>query len=146
MFTKEVAHTLAFGGSRVLTGANETLQQVAEQLPDSRAAVHANSVLGAPMMSDGKVLVTDEDGNEAAEIVAASPEEGRELLAAALGDFDRAADSLGHIAVTEQTKRYARALDDAGDTSAKEALLSSAADALARRGVLPGVVEALRNE
>ncbi len=146
VFTKEVAHTLAFGGSRVLTGANETLQQVAEQLPESRAAVHANSVLGAPMMSDGKVLVTDEDGNEAAEIVAASPEEGRELLAAALGDFDRAADSLGHIAVTEQTKRYAKALDDAGDTSAKEALLSSAADALARRGVLPGVVEALRNE
>ena len=146
VFTKEVAHTLAFGGSRVLTGANETLQQVAEQLPESRAAVHANSVLGAPMMSDGKVLVTDEDGNEAAEIVAASPEEGRELLAAALADFDRAADSLGHIAVTEQTKRYAKALDDAGDTSAKEALLSSAADALARRGVLPGVVEALRNE
>ena len=146
VFTKEVAHTLAFGGSRVLTGANETLQQVAEQLPDSRAAVHANSVLGAPKMSDGKVLVTDEDGNEAAEIVAASPEEGRELLAAALGDFDRAADSLGHIAVTEQTKRYAKALDDAGDTSAKEELLSSAADALARRGVLPGVVEALRNE
>ena len=146
VFTKEVAHTLAFGGSRVLTGANETLQQVADQLPESRAAVHANSVLGAPMMSDGKVLVTDDDGNEAAEVVAASPEEGRELLAAALGDFDRAADSLGHIAVTEQTKRYAKALDDAGDTAAKEALLNSSADALARRGVLPGVVEALRNE
>jgi hypothetical protein len=146
VFTKEVAHTLAFGGSRVLTGANETLQQVAEQLPDSRAAVHANSVLGAPMISDGKVLVMDVDGNEAAEIVPASPEAGRELLAAALGDFDRAADSLGHIEVTEQTKRLARAMDDAGDTSAKEDLLNSSADALARRGVLPGVVEALRRQ
>ena len=47
--------------------------------------------------------------------------------------------------MTEQTEHYARALDDAGDTSAQEALLSSAADALARRGVPPGVVEALRN-
>ena len=67
-----------------------------------------------------------------------------ELLAAALGDFDRAADSLGHIEVTKQTRRLAGVMEDAGDTSAREDLLSSSADALAERGVLPGVVRALR--
>ncbi len=146
MFTKEVAHSLAFGGSRVLTGANETLRQVAEQLPESRAAVHANAALGAPMATDGRVLVLDTDGNEVAEVVPALPETSRELLAAALGDFERAADSLGHIAVTEQTKRLATVLEDAGDTTERADLLNTSADALARRGVLPGVVEALRQE
>lgn len=146
MFTKEVAHSLAFGGSRVLIGANETLQQVAEQLPESRAAVHANAVLGAPMATDGKVLVVNDDGNERVEVVAASPDEARRLLAASLGDFDRAADALGHIAVTEQTRRLAAVMEDAGDTSARTDLLSTSADALARRGVLPGVVEALRQQ
>ena len=65
--------------------------------------------------------------------MAASPEEGRELAAVAPSDFDRAADSVGHIAVTEQTKHYARALDDAGDTAAKGALLSQ----LGRRRAVP---------
>ena len=146
VFTKEVAHTLAFGGSRVLTGANETLQQVAEQLPESRAAVHANSVLGAPMVSDGKVLVTDEDGNEAAEIVAG-------VTGGGTGAARRSARRL------RPCRRLARAhRGDGADEALREgagrrgrhlgegSAASSAADALARRGVLPGVVEALRNE
>ena len=145
VFDKEVAHALAFGGSRVLTGANETLQQVAEQLPESRAAVHANAVLGAPMATDGKVLVVDDDGNEEVEVVAASPDQARRLLTASLGDFDRAADALGHIEVTERTRLLAEVMEDAGDTSARTDLLTTSADALARRGVLPGVVEALRH-
>jgi hypothetical protein len=146
VFTKEVAHSLAFGGSRVLAGANDTLQQVAEQLPESRAAVHANAVLGTPMTTDGKVLVLDGDGNEVVEVVEAAPDAAREKLAAALGDFDRAADSLGHIEVTQQTKRLAAVLEGEGDTSARSDLLNTSADALARRGVLPGVVEALRQQ
>ena len=146
VFTQEVAHSLAFGGSRVLAGANETLQQVAEQLPQSRAAVHANAVLGAPMATDGKVLAVNDDGTERVDVVAAEPEEARRLLSASLGDFDRAADALGHIAVTEQTRRLAAVMQDEGDTSARTDLLSTSADALARRGVLPGVVEALRHQ
>ena len=96
------------------------------------------------MATDGRVLVLDDDGNEVGEIVPAAPESARELLAAALGDFDRAADSLGHIAVTEQTALLATVLEEAGEDSARSELLDSSADALARRGVLRGVVEALR--
>lgn len=146
VFTKEVAHTLAFGGSRVLEGANETLQQVAERLPESRVAVQANAVLGTPMAADGKVLTITAEGEEIVEVVPGAPGEARELLSAALGDFDRAADSLGHIAVAEQTKRLAAVMAVEGDTSARADLLRGSADALARRGVLPGVVEALRQQ
>jgi len=146
LFTKEVAHTLAFGGSRVLEGANETLRQVAERLPESRAAVHATAVLGTPMAADGKVLTVTAEGEETVEVMPGAPDEARELLSAALGDFDRAADSLGHIAVTEQTKRLADVMAVEGDTSARADLLRGSADALARRGVLPGIVEALRQQ
>lgn len=146
VFTKEVAHTLAFGGSRVLKGANQILQQVAERLPESRAAVHATAVLGTPMVADGKVLEVTADGRETVKIIPGAPAEARQLLSAALGDFDRAADSLGHIAVTEQTKRLAAVMAVEGDTSARADLLRGSAEALARRGVLPGVVKALRQQ
>lgn len=145
VFTREVAHVLAFGGSRVLESANDTLREVAAQLPESRAAVHANAALGAPMAGDGKVLVVDDSGQESVEVVPAEPEEAQQLLSASLGDFDRAADALGHIAVTEQTLRLASVLEDTGDTSARSDLLQESADALERRGVLPGVVQELRS-
>lgn len=144
VFTREVAHTLAFGGTRQLHGANDTLRQVAEQLPGSRAAVHATAALGAPLAREGKVLQVDQRGQEVVDVVQASPGEARELLSAALGDFDRAADSLGHIAVTQQTQQLAAVLSADGDTAARDDLLQGSADALARRGVLPGVVAALR--
>ena len=145
VFTRQVAHTLAFGGSRVLTAANDTLHEVAERLPGSRAAVHATAALGAPMATDGKVLVLDTEGNEVADVVPAEPEQARQLLSASLGDYDRAADALGHIKVTEQTKLLAAVLEDEGDTSTRSELLTTSAETLAQRGVLPGVVEELRS-
>jgi hypothetical protein len=144
VFTKGVAHALAFGGSRVLEGANEILKQVAEQLPQSKAAVHATAVLGTPMAADGKVLTVTGNGKETVKVVPAAPSQARELLSAALRDFDMAADSLGHITITEQTRRLGDLIAAEGDTSGRDELLNQSADALARRGVLPGVVETLR--
>jgi hypothetical protein len=144
VFTKGVAHALAFGGSRVLEGANEILQQVAERLPESKAAVYATAVLGAPMATDGKILTVTDKGKETIKVVPAAPSQARELLSAALRDFDMAADSLGHIAITEQARRLGDVMAAEGDTSARDDLLNQSADTLARRGVLPGVVEALR--
>jgi hypothetical protein len=144
VFTREVAHTLAFGGTRELAGANETLRRITEELPDSNAAVHAAAALGAPMASDGKVLRVTPDGQEAVVMQDASPGEARQLLSAALGDVDRAADALGHIDVTRQTERLADVLAADGDDAGRQDLLDETADVHARRGVLPGVVEALR--
>ena len=144
VFSKDVAHTLAFGGSRVLGTANETLRRVAERLPRSRAAVHATAALGTPMAADGKILTLTAEGKEAVEVRSAAPAQARDLLSAALGDIDGAADSLGHIAVTEQTRRLADVMAVHGDTATRANLLDQTADVLARRGVLPVVVDALR--
>ena len=146
VFTQQVAHTLAFGGSRVLDDANLVLEEVADQLPNSKAAVHATAALGAPMATDGKVLTTNSKGAETVQVVKAAPGRARELLSATLGNFDKAADSLGHIEVTRQTRALAGVLAAEGEESASAALLDASADALARRGVLPGVVEALRRQ
>ena len=144
VFTRDVAHTLAFGGTRVLDRANAVLRQVAEQLPESRAAVHATAVLGTPMATDGKVLTVTSDGRESVHVEPAEPTAARELLSAALGDVDQAADTLGHIAATAQTRRLADVMAAEGDSEGRARLLDTSADALARRGVLPGVVAALR--
>lgn len=144
VFTRDVAHTLAFGGTRELDKANKTLEEVVEQLPGSNAAVHAAVVLGTPLAQDGKVLNVTAPGKGAIEVVRASPSAARELLSAALGDFHRAADSLGHIGVAQKTMELADVLAAEGDTSARVDLLGGSADTLASRGVLPGVVEALR--
>ena len=146
VFTKDVAHALAFGGTRELETANTALKQVAEQLPKSMAAVHASAVLGAPMAQDGKVLKVTRSGEETVKVEKASPAAARDLLSAALRDFDRAADALGHIAIAQKTMQLADMMAADGDTSARADLLNGSADTLARRGVLPGVVEALRQQ
>lgn len=146
VFTRDVAHTLAFGGSRVLDRANATLWEVTGQLPDSSLALHAKAVLGTPLASDGKVLITAPEGGEKVSLQPASPESARQLLSDALGDFDRAADTLGHIGVREQVERLAGVLADEDDTAARDDLLGRSAEALERRDVLPGVVNALRQQ
>jgi hypothetical protein len=146
VFTQDVAHTLAFGGSRVLESANDTLREIAERAPESKAAVHAKAVLGAPKAADGKVLVPTAEGGERVAVVQSEPGEARRLLSEALGDFDRAADALGHIGVTAHTERLAGVLAAEGDTEARDDLLATSAETLSQRGVLPGVVEALREQ
>ncbi len=145
IFTREVAHTLAFGGSRVLSGANDTLREVASRLPGSRLAVHARATLGAPLAAEGKVLVLAPSGEgEMVTVQPARPQEARGLLSESLKDFPAAADSLGHIGVTTYVGKLANALAATGDSDAQQAFVSSSAATLSSRGVLPGVVEALR--
>jgi hypothetical protein len=145
VFTRQVAHTLAFGGSRVLTGANDTLREVIERLPSSRLATHARAALGAPLAEAGKVLVLASDGEgETIALRDARPQEASTLLGESLGDFSAAADSLGHIGVTSYARKLAAALREEGNTGAQQAFVSNAADTLERRGVLPDVVQDLQ--
>jgi len=145
VFTRQVAHTLAFGGSRVLTGANDTLREVIERLPSSRLATHARAALGAPMAEAGKVLVLAPSGEgETIALHSARPQEASTLLGESLGDFSAAADSLGHIGVTSYARKLATALGEEGNTEAQQAFVSNAADTLASRGVLPEVVHDLQ--
>jgi hypothetical protein len=145
VFTRPVAHTLAFGGSRVLAEANDTLRDVVSELPGSRLAVHARAALGAPLATDGKVLELTTDGAaERVSVQSARPQEASALLSEAMQDFPAAADSLGHIGVTSYARKLAGALAADGNTQAQQQFLSDSAATLERRGVLPEVVQALR--
>ena len=55
-FSDDVGRVLTFDGTRYLTAANNTLQEVAAKLSGSLAAVHARVALASPMSRDCKVL------------------------------------------------------------------------------------------
>ena len=61
----------------------------------------------------------------------------------ALDDADAAADTLGHIRYRRAVERYTNVLEEQGAMREAELALTKAQDTLARRGVLPSVVNEL---
>jgi hypothetical protein len=148
VFTEEVGRTLVFNGSRALSGANDTLLEVAERLGDRRIATHAQLALGSPLAGSYKMLVVDSADDSAAgkriATMAAEPIAARQHLSEALLDApEKAADTLGHIAYTEQVAEYGAFLAVQGRRDEAAESLKTAEDVLASRGVLPSVVDDL---
>jgi hypothetical protein len=146
VFTDSVGRTLAFGGSRVLDGANDALAEAAERLPDRRIAVHAQAALGAVAAKPGKVLEEKGSGEKAIRLQKADVPEALEKLGSAYADLEVAADTFGHIDVTQQVMRYAETVKDSGDAKAAGDIATNLADTLETRGVKPAVVEATREK
>jgi hypothetical protein len=142
LFTEEVGRALAFNGSRALDKANETLNQVTEQLGDRRVAMHARVALGNPLAGGYKMLVYGERGEEKAiKTMRAEPELARQHLSEALlEEPQQAADTLGHIAYAQQVSDYTAFLAEEGAASDAAEGLERVEDVLKARGVLPGVV------
>lgn len=114
VFTEEVGRTLVFDGTRVLAGANETLDEVTERLPDRRIAIHARYALAAPEMEPTKTLEV-RDGQS--RIVAS---EGESSAAVGLadtigGELDEAAETFGHILFHRRMDHLAEVLSDQGE-------------------------------
>ena len=149
-FSEDVGRTLAFGGTRYLEGANDTLRNVAEQLEDRRVAKHAHLALGNPLTRDYKRLVVEREANAAAKAIKveeAKPEEAAKQLAQALmQDPDEAAGTLGHIAYKAQVDQYAAFLADHGEADEAAARLQKAEKTLAARGVLPSVLKDMKQQ
>jgi hypothetical protein len=145
VFTEEVGRTLTFAGSRALDGANDTLHEVAERLPGRRIATHAQLALGSPLAGTYKLLVLDGDHDtKRIATMAAEPIAARQHLSEALLDApDRAADTLGHIAYTEQVATYGAFLAEEGRRDEAAETLKTVEDVLSSRGVLTSVVEDL---
>ena len=146
VFTDSVGRTLAFGGTRVLDRANDTLAEAAEQLPDRRIAVHAQAALGAVAAKPGKVLEESGTGEKRVKVQKPDVPEALDQLGAAYADLDVAADTFGHIDVTQQVMQYAETVKESGDAKAAGDIASSLADTLDARGVKPSVVEATREK
>ena len=146
VFTDSVGRTLAFGGSRVLDAANDALAEAAERFPDRRIAVHAQAALGAVAAKPGKVLEEKGSGEKKIRVQQADVSEALDKLGSAYADLDVAADTFGHIDVTQQVMQYAETVKESGDAKAAGDIAGSLADTLESRGVKTAVVEATREK
>ncbi|CCK31038.1 hypothetical protein BN159_6659 [Streptomyces davaonensis JCM 4913] len=153
VYTDEVGRVLAFGGSRghapALDRANDVLREAVERLPDSALAVHAAAALGNTAAVPGRILVQDSTDPRDREFkdVVPDPEQALPLIEKAYGNPVAAADTLGHIGLTRQVEQVAVALAAGGLGNPQEAarLTNDLADTLDARGVLPSVVESVRD-
>lgn len=146
VFTRDVRAVLAVGGTRELSEVNDVLADVAERMPDSRIAMHANAVLGGVAAEPGWVFEDDSAGLVKARVSEPRADEAAERLTAAYGDLDAAAETFGHIDVTAQVVDAAESLSGLGDTARAGALVEDLANTLEQRNVKEEVVAAVRDE
>jgi hypothetical protein len=138
-FSNEVARALAFGGTRSMTHAVRTLQDVAERLDGRNVAVHANLALGRSVANEHKSIA--EDPNDARhplgiKVEAPAFEEAKGRLEEALaGDPNRAAGSLGHIRYRRRAEALGRWLARNGEEDAAYRQVDVAIETLAAREV-----------
>lgn len=137
-FSADVGRVVGFDGSRFLAKGNDTLREVAEQLPERRVAVHADLALGSVLATDYKELVEDSDAPHgiAVEVKPAKADEARDLLDRALtARPETAAESLGHVGYKSRVDRYCEVLAEQGDTDAAASRQETLREALASREV-----------
>jgi hypothetical protein len=63
-FSEDVGRIIALDGSRFLTGGNDVLREVSEQLSDRRVAIHAKLALGTMYSRDFKELVASDGARQ----------------------------------------------------------------------------------
>ncbi|MGI8872835.1 MAG: hypothetical protein ACR2KP_00625 [Egibacteraceae bacterium] len=159
VFTEKVGRVLAFDGSRVLDGANDTLHEVAERLGDRRVALHARYALGAPVAAEGKQLRIPEGasrngsaadgralGDVGADIVTvkAQPKAAQQdLEAALLASPAVAAETFGHIGYRRRVEAFTEVLAAEGEQQHAAQVQGTLHDTLAERGVLDRVLAEL---
>jgi hypothetical protein len=138
-FSDEVARALAFGGTRKMRQAVETLQDVAERLGGRNAALHANLALGRSLAHEYKSIAEDPNDPRhplGIKVEAQATEEARTRLSDALAsDPNRAAESFGHIRYRRRVESLARWLAEHGDPDAAAEQVDTGIDALAGREV-----------
>src|ERR671915_67738 len=138
-FTDDVGRILAFNGSGVLEGGNDTLREVAERLPERPAALHARLALGNVAARDTKRLEPDDRSGEARMRVAidkAKPEEGHALLEEALiAEPAQAVESLGHIRWKRQVDGLSDLLAERGETEEAARVQDVVYETLSKREV-----------
>ena len=138
-FSDDVARTLAFGGTRAMGHAVETLQDVADRLADSNAAVHANVAIGRSLEREYKSLAEDPNDPRhplGIKVDSPAPEEARDRLSKALtSDPQQAAESLGHIRYRRRAEEFGRWLAAHGEADAGYEQVDLAIDTLGSRTV-----------
>ena len=151
LFTENVGRILTFGGSGVLSNANEVLGEVVDRLGTRRVAIHAALALGLPASKDYKILIPAPDTRAGLKIKPrpARPEEARKLLEQALVTRSKeAVETLGHINFVRHSHTVAERLTEADDPAGAANLLAVTYKTLSDRAVqnrkvLTSVLEAV---
>lgn len=156
-FSEDVGRVLAFDGSQVLTGANNTLMEVCERCPDARVTEHAKVALSMPRIKSYKLLRT---GSPAAEreigepvpvsdkqiVEVKSDEKMLTDLASQMetdGPSNMLAQTLGHIDYRYYAESVCQALVQHDLTKSAQTVATQLHDTLKARGALPRVLAQL---
>jgi hypothetical protein len=151
LFGADPGRPLAFWGTTVMPAAIAALEAVVERAPDSRAALHAEAALAAPLAIAYKVL--DVPGADAratsasqvgARIRARPPridEAAERLQAALVAPGSVAAETFGHVGYRHRVERLGGVLARNGDLAGAARTSRQAREVLAGRGVLAEVVD-----
>ncbi|GKQ39664.1 hypothetical protein [Streptomyces sp. A012304] len=139
VFTDEVGRVLALGGSRVMHHANDVLREVVDRIPEEPVATHAASCLLRAAAVPGKILHQGQVRQGVLDL------ETEELTERAYGDCYAAAETLGHIRLTDGVKRVATARGEREEAAPATDLLTTLAQTLKRRRVKPSVIQEIRD-
>jgi hypothetical protein len=151
LFSDEPGRALIVGGTAVMTSAIGALESVVERAPDSRAALHAEAALAAPLAIPYKVLHVPVEGARptSARLAGAelrtrrpAPDEAADRLhAALLSPGTTAAETFGHIDYHRRVDQLSGFLDREGDPAAAAQTERKLREVLASRAVLPRVID-----
>ncbi len=150
LFTDEAGRALAFGGTAVLSSGIRALEAVVDEAPDTRAALHAEVALAAPLAVPYKVLEVPEADPAARSATAAGgavrvrpprvDEAHERLEAALLTPGPAAAETFGHVGYKARVDHLSEVLDEGGDAVAAARAQEELLGVLADRAVLPEVL------
>lgn len=150
-FADDVGRVLAMDGSFFLSRANDTLQELASQFKNSKAAFHAQIALANPLTKDFKRLrVEEKTDTRIFDVGKALVDEGRQRMDVALIEqASKAMETLGHIDYNNYVQRYCTRLDQWGDSQGAETRLAKLLETLSksrspgRRPVVKSVLDAI---
>jgi hypothetical protein len=149
-FSTEVGRVLTFDGSQFLENANDTLRELSEKLPDTRAARHALVALGNPLTRKYKTLnikETGTGGQRQIEVVAHKIDTAvarKNLNKALTENMELSAESLGHIDYKYYMDQFADWLALQGDKQQAAKLQNDLHKVMAARGVIARVLDEIK--
>jgi hypothetical protein len=146
--TDAAGRVMAFDGSMVLESGLNAWRELAEKLPDSKAATHARIALALPLTRDYRVLRVGAtrragaaDSKADFAIAKTKPDEARKRLKEALlENGDTAISTLGRVDYEYYAGKFAAWLDEKGDEKAAKQVGDAAQKVsakLARRHPVP---------
>lgn len=144
LFSDDVGRVLALNGSRFLDIANNTLREVVERLPQSRAAYHARVAIGNPLSRDYKRLSLEK--GKSFKILKKDVKGSIKNLGAALVDnISEAVETLGHINYKNSVDSYCEFLSGEGSDDIAAKCQGEMHKEFTKRKVLPSVLQQIRD-